>query len=531
MPDEKLPSLEWADAIEHLGVGFSFFDFNLNLIFCNDLCFELLDLPTELNRPGTNLSVILRFNAERGEYGDGDIDQQVESRMALARQFIPHKFDRVRPDGSIIQVQGKVIDNRGLVTTYTNVTELRTAETKLEDINRHLDSLVAKRTATLDVILNSMENGITLVDSDFKMVAANKKFATMLDFPDKLLKPDLPFAELLRFNAERGEYGEGEVEELIDERLKLAKKFEAHKFIRERPDGTIIEVVGRPVDDGFITTYTDVTEYKRLENQLRDANDELESRVKERTRELLSEKERAENANRSKSEFLAHMSHELRTPLNSIIGFSDAALSEIFGVIENKKHAEYFDTINKSGVLLLALINDILELARLDSGKFELQETKFDPIEIIENVVYSFAEQANSKGVTIDSDFEFGGKFLFADERRFQQILINLLNNAIKFTETGGKIHVEFYVSNGSCVKMIVSDTGVGMSEAEIALAMEPFVQIAGHAMVAQEGTGLGLSIVKGLIHEHGGRIDFKSEKGKGSVVTVSLPPDRIVIP
>lgn len=517
------------DVLESLNQGITYFDADLNLVFGNKRCLELLELPERLGKEGTHLSEHFRFNAERGEYGEGDIETLVQDRIALTEKFEPHIFERTRPDGLILRIEGKKVERGGFVTTYTDVTELRAAQNKLEDINQHLDTLVEERTKTLNIVLDSTKNGISLVDRQLNLIVANKQCSEILDVPKEILVPGAHFSDIMRYNAARGEYGEGDVEELVQDRVELAMKFEAHSFIRERRDGIVVEVVGRPVENGFVTTYTDVSEYKKLEKELRQANEELESRVEERTRELVEEKNKAEEANRSKSDFLAHMSHELRTPLNSIIGFSDAANSEVFGPVGHEKYREYFSAINNSGSLLLSLINDILELARLESGKFELQETVFDPETTVIDVLYSLKNKAVEKSINLENDLHFDGIYLKADRRRFQQILLNLLTNALKFTEAGGTVCLESHVNENGSIDLIVSDTGIGMSKEEVSIAFEPFSQLEGNAHVAQEGTGLGLPIVNSLVSLHGGDLVFRSEKGKGTVVVITLPSNRRV--
>lgn len=522
-------SSDFYDVLESLNQGITYFDADLNLVFGNRRCVELLELPEELRKKGTHLSEYFRFNALRGEYGEGDIDILVQERMTLAEKFEPHVFERTRPDGLILRIEGKKVERGGFVTTYTDVTELRNAQNELENINQHLDTLVEERTQTLNIVLDSSKNGISLVDRDLNLIVANKQCSQILDVPKEILVAGAHFSDIMRYNAERGEYGDGDVEDLVQNRVELAMKFEAHSFIRERNDGTVVEVVGRPVENGFVTTFTDISEHKKLEKKLRRANDELESRVEERTRELVEEKNKAEKANRSKSDFLAHMSHELRTPLNSIIGFSDAANSEVFGPVGHEKYREYFNAINNSGSLLLSLINDILELARLESGKFALQETIFDPESTVIDVLYSLKNSAAEKGVNLEKQLDFEGMYLKADQRRFQQILLNLLTNALKFTDTGGTVCLESHINKNGSVDLIVSDTGIGMSQEEISIAFEPFTQLERDAHVAQEGTGLGLPIVNSLVSLHGGDLLFRSEKGRGTVVAVTFPPNRLV--
>ncbi len=522
----NLPDEIHFDVLEHLGKGVTYFDTNLNLIYYNSLIVDILGIPKDMLIQGAHLSTFLRFNATRGDYGDGDIEKLVHDRIELAKKFESHDFERVLPDGMVLRVQGINVEGRGFVTTYEDITELKNTQRALEQLNSELDERVAERTRTLNIVLDSMKNGITLIDKNLAIKVANSQACELLDIPKEVLSSGKMFHDSMRFNAERGEYGEGDIETLVAERVALASKFEPHNFVRKRKDGTFIEIVGRPVDNGFVSTYTDVTDYMSLEEELRHTNEKLELRVEERTRELLMEKERAEEASRSKTEFLAHMSHELRTPLNSIIGFSESAMCEIFGKIDNQKYKEHFEAINTSGSLLLSLINDILEIARLESGKSEMHESAFDPEVLISSVIF---DRAKSKNITLSYKSDILGAKIFADSRRFQQILLNLLTNAIKFTNNGGKVHLSLYIGTDGELIISVKDNGIGMDQEESSMALEPFSQVNGTAHMAQEGSGLGLPIVNGLVLNHGGTIEVLSEKNIGTNVVITLPAERLI--
>lgn len=546
-----------ADALEHLGQGVSFFDQDLNLVYCNTHYLRLLDFPQEMGQPGTPATTFFRYNAERGEYGPGDVEEMVRERVELARQFQPHDFERTRPDGRTLRIQGYPVESGGSVTTYQDITELRRYQSDLEKANELLDERVRERTQeladretelkrkteTLECILESVEQGITLFDRDLNLVVANRRFGELLGFSDGQLQPGTPFSEFLLANAIRGEYGEGDPSELAQKRLELARQFEPHRLKRDRPDGTTLEVVGFPVPDGFVTTYTDITEQKRSEDLLKAAKLELEMRVDDRTAELkrhLREteraqeemrvaKDRAEQANKAKSDFLAQMSHELRTPLNSIIGFSDIIQSEVFGPIQNERYKEYVEGVHFSGVHLLALINDILELARLEAGKVALLEDAVELSSHIEEVLLQMREKAKSEEVDLKNLVRPGQFRINGDSRRVYQMLLNLLSNAIKFTPNGGEVTVAASVVDDGRLALTVTDNGFGMHHDDIERALEPFTQVGGSVLNAQEGSGLGLSIVKGLIEQHGGSIEIQSQPNQGTAVSLFFPKVRVL--
>ncbi len=261
---------------------------------------------------------------------------------------------------------------------------------------------------------------------------------------------------------------------------------------------------------------------------LRNVNKNLETRVAERTKELMLEKDRAEMASRAKSEFLANMSHELRTPLNSIIGFSETLEHEVFGSLGSKKNAEYVADIQKSGKFLLQLINDILDISRIEAGELELDEEVILVEQTIETVLFLVKDRAASGKIKIVTENNTTDLYASLDSRQFKQILLNLLTNAIKFTDPGGKVFVSLQCDpKGFSVR--VEDTGIGISQEHIERVQEAFGQVAGSMTRNHDGTGLGLSIVKALVANHGGEFKLESEPGKGTVATVTFPAERIV--
>ncbi|MBI1244632.1 MAG: PAS domain S-box protein [Alphaproteobacteria bacterium] len=256
-------------------------------------------------------------------------------------------------------------------------------------------------------------------------------------------------------------------------------------------------------------TVTDITERKRAEAELYDA------------------KSAAESASAAKSAFLAVMSHELRTPLNAIIGFAEIIETRMFGP-DDPRYFEYAADIRSSGTHLLRLINDILDLSKITAGRLDLIEVPVALEPLLSATIKLFAANATKAEVELVADVPEGCPEIRADALRLQQVLMNLVSNAIKFTPAGGRV-VVFARCDVDAIRIGVRDTGVGMTQAEARAAMEPFVQLDSRLSRSHEGTGLGLSISKELVTLHGGTFSIESEKGKGTTVTAELPLSRIV--
>ncbi len=236
----------------------------------------------------------------------------------------------------------------------------------------------------------------------------------------------------------------------------------------------------------------------------------------------------AEYANRVKSEFLAHFSHELRTPLNAILGFSEIMRRETFGPMDNDRYASYVGNIHRSGEHLLALISDILDLSRIEAGQLEHDEQVFDSRLVATDCVRLLQEQAERKGVAIELQCPDAGLFMRADERRLRQIMLNLVSNAVKFTQPDTVVSVGMEINANGEICFSVRDRGDGMHTEDLERVQEPFIRLDG-ALTAnsEEGTGLGLAITKRLVESHGGKLCLSSEIGVGTTATVSFPSDR----
>jgi signal transduction histidine kinase len=229
-------------------------------------------------------------------------------------------------------------------------------------------------------------------------------------------------------------------------------------------------------------------------------------------------------------DFLAKVSHEVRTPLNSILGFTELMLEERLGAIGNARYKSYVEDIHQSGLYALSLLNDLLDISKIDAGKFDLDFTAVDLTELIETCVGSLQPLAKRERILLRTSLAFNLPAVIADRRRLKQILLNLLSNAIKFTNAGGQVIVSARLIDGGDLRLRVHDTGVGMTEEEIAAAMQPFQQL-DTAPRRQSGTGLGLPVTKALVDANRARLTIASERGVGTSADVIFPKDRLTAP
>jgi PAS domain S-box-containing protein len=258
--------------------------------------------------------------------------------------------------------------------------------------------------------------------------------------------------------------------------------------------------------DGIIQ---DITDRKQMEQALRDARDA------------------AERGSRAKSEFLANMSHELRTPLNAIIGFSELMREEILGPIVVPKYREYLGDINSSAQHLLLIINDILDIARIEAGRVELKEARIDVKRMIDECTRMLRGRIADAGLQLETSFEQSAPWCIGDERLLRQVLLNLTSNAIKFTPSGGKVSIQVGRKVGGELTLAIQDTGIGMTAEEAAVALRPFGQVQGAFVRSRDGVGLGLPLAKSFVELHGGMLQVDTMPGRGTTVMVNLPPWR----
>ncbi len=286
--------------------------------------------------------------------------------------------------------------------------------------------------------------------------------------------------------------------------------------------------IKRPKRASLLQRYGDqlgnIVERKLTEQALLAAKQDAEQSADAARVALLN----AEAANRAKTEFLANMSHELRTPLNAIIGFSEVIQNEMMGdVKDNPRYVDYARDIKGAGTHLLGVINDILDIAKIEAGQLDLREEVFDVNEALGVCLKMLGDQAKESGLQLVREGEENLPSLCGDEKKFKQILINLLSNAIKFTPEGGKVALQAEIEAGGDVRLAVADSGIGIAPGDLDKAMAPFSQVDSAYCRKHEGTGLGLPISRALAELHGGSLEIESELGTGTTITVRFPAER----
>ncbi|HEY9217801.1 MAG TPA: ATP-binding protein, partial [Phenylobacterium sp.] len=411
-----------------------------------------------------------------------------------------------------------------IIGVALDVTEERMAQARAQAAENRLRDAI-----------ESVSEAFVLWDRHGRLLLCNRNYRAFFSIEPRVLKPGALRDEVNRFAA-----------------LAIKRELPApdgKRGVREAElnDGRWIQISERrTAEGGLVMTAADITAIKTQEEARRQNEEALQAAVVklERSQEQLSElarkyeaeKVRAEGANKSKSEFLANMSHELRTPLNAINGFSEIMVGEMFGPLGDARYKEYSQDILSSGQHLLALINDILDMSKIEAGKMNL---KFEPMaldEVVEDAARLVRNRADAASLSMSLELPALPE-IEADYRAIKQVLLNLLSNAIKFTPRGGKITVTAEAREdafGQRVRVSVQDTGIGIEPQDLKRLATPFEQIESQHAKTQQGTGLGLALTKSLVEMHGGAMDIQSAPGEGTRVSFTIPiiqsaPPRLV--
>ncbi|HEY8382715.1 MAG TPA: ATP-binding protein [Microvirga sp.] len=413
-------------------------------------------------------------------------------------------------------------ETRHLVGIAVDVTEQRILEEK-----------AAKDDARLRDAVEAVSEAFVLWDASNRLVLCNSKFQNLHDLPLDAIVPGRSYAEVM---------AQGRPPEVQHQIVREERQDEgARTFEARLEDGRWLQINERRTKDGgYVSVGTDITALKRHEHQLMDSerqliatvNDLKQSRQKleAQTQQLadlaeryLDQKAQAESANRAKSEFLANMSHELRTPLNAIIGFAEVMETGIFGTLGSTKYEEYCRDIRSSGEYLLSVINDILDMSRIEAGRVSLVKRSVEVNTSVQRALRLVSEQVRAKNLTVSIDVAPEDITVPADERALHQILVNLLQNATKFTPDGGCITVRTRHA-AEAINIYVEDNGIGIPEHALQKLGRPFEQVETEFSKSYKGSGLGLAIARSLAELHGGTLRIRSQEGVGTIVLVHLP-------
>ncbi|MDD4498128.1 MAG: PAS domain S-box protein, partial [Methanosarcinaceae archaeon] len=351
-------------------------------------------------------------------------------------------------------------------------------------------------------IVENGNDGIIIIQDDL-LKFANAKLSEMLGY----VLEELIDTSFLKYISE-------EYRDTVSERHR--KRIDKERDLPQRYEISIISSSGEHIPVEINPSYIEHEGRPAVMAILRDITE------RKKAEQTAKEKYQAEAANRAKSEFLANMSHELRTPLNSVIGFSDILLAQHFGFL-NEKQRKYVNNVSKSGKHLLELINDILDLSKVEAGKMELFRDEFSVYELGGEVKDLFTPLSAAKNIDMIYRFSPGLRPVEADKTKIKQVLVNLVSNAIKFTPEGGRVMVDIRAGEGSLLISVI-DTGVGINEADQKRIFQPFVQIGKFESKEQPGTGLGLNLARSYVEMHGGKIRVESEPGKGSSFIFTIP-------
>jgi len=499
-------------------------DLSRGRIFWSQSMFTLLGLDSR--------SDLLTFGEVNALVKSDDIDL-----FEIANQLISGKLDHIdqtfrmqHTDGHWIWLRVRCELSHGpsdaglhLIGIAVDITEQKSLAEKTVEADLRLRDAI-----------ETIPEAFVLWDAEDRLVLCNSHFQRLHKLPDSAVAPGTSYETVI------------EVGSMPEVRTRLqetsAQAPGARTFEAQIEDGSWLHISERRTKDGgYVSVGTDITRIKEHEQKLVDNDLRLRASVIDLKRSQTAlerqaieladlaekysdEKTRAEEANQTKSKFLANMSHELRTPLNAIIGFSEIMGSGMFGTLGSEKYQEYCHDILTSGRYLLEVINDILDMSKIEAGRMQLDMEPLDLSKTLQESMRVVSGRAEHKNLVLDADIE-GTLAMVADRRAIKQIMVNLLSNAVKFTPDGGRVVVRGRMREDS-IHLMIADTGIGIAPQSLTRLGRPFEQVESQLTKTYHGSGLGLAIAKSLTNLHGGSMRLRSRLGTGTVVCVSLPRD-----
>ena len=536
-PTQKEASLsteeQLAFAIEALSEHVVLFDAEDRIVLSNKAWRDLNSDIAEMTKPGIRFVDHLRALIKKGLAPDSIGREEEWLRERMERHLNPSgPFEIARQDGRILRIYEQRLPNDGTILIISDITASKRA-----------DQALIESEARFRAVVNNSPTKIHCKDAEGRYVLINTLAAELFGVTEenalgKTTHDIFPKDKADAFTAhdqgvlDSGEAVEGEEEWPHQDgaRTYLTVKFPIHDFANN--------IIGT----GAIGT--DITDRKHAEEMLQASEKNLQMRIaelEEAQRRLKNQesnlirlagdlkiaRDQAEAANRAKTEFLATMSHELRTPLNAIIGFSEIIQTEILGPVGSVKYRDYASDIHESGTHLLDLINDILDLSKVESGMDELYEEDVQIPNLTRSVWRLLQKRADEKSVRLILELPEELPPLRADLRKLKQILVNLMSNAIKFTEADGMVSLKVWFDKNNSYVFQIEDTGIGIRKEDLPKAMSQFGQVDSALNRLHAGTGLGLPLTKALVELHGGTLDLQSLPNVGTTVTVRFPAER----
>ncbi|WP_293949789.1 PAS domain-containing sensor histidine kinase [Sneathiella sp.] len=488
--------------LDNVDLGIAVFDEDLKLQAWNRRYLELTEADAKRYQAHqTTLQDVLGWNYDH--YVDIELsrDDFIVDTLGKIEKRVSSVLDRKLVTGRIIEIYYNIRTDGGLILTVTDVTSKRMAERSLRENEDRYRTMIE---LSPDAIV-AHKGGYIIYVNEAALRLFNKRGRH--DLIGHRISAYFPYSDMEMLSPYMGPV----------EEMESGKKLPSLKSRVIRDDGiqTNVEMEGSALLYGermvMQLVIRDISAQMQIEEFLKQAKDE------------------AEYAAKIKGKFLANMSHELRTPLNAVIGFSEVITSQIFGPVGSSKYLEYAEDINASGHHLLDLINDILDFSKIESGEQKINEEAVEIDVLVNECVRLTQQRAIENDINIKLEFDPLLPQIFADRRMIKQILINLLSNAVKFTPMGGRIITSVQLLEDAGLRISVSDNGIGIREDDIEKALTPFVQVDSDKDRKYQGTGLGLPLSKNLAEMHEGRLELMSRYGEGTVVSLYLPPSRIV--
>jgi signal transduction histidine kinase/HPt (histidine-containing phosphotransfer) domain-containing protein len=504
--------------LDNMTDGVTLYDANLNWLFSNRRHAELLQYRPEVFRPGTTMRDLIRIRVERGEYGPvDDVDSTVEKLIARLTKPGGCRFDHVALSGKHIEFNFIPLKDGKLLGLYRDVTELKDREKALAAAKADIE----RTKEMMQTVLDNMNDGIILIDKDFRFKLGNRQFMRSLHIPADVAYPDMPIYDIIRFQAERGDFGPvDDVERLVQERAVMMQTPGGVRYERRTVSGRHVEFTYKPLaDGGLLGVHRDISALKEREEALAVAKEAAEAArdVAERERTV------AEAATQAKSTFLAAISHEIRTPMNGVLGMMEVLERQGLDTAQQRIVAIMRDSAQS----LLRIIDDLLDFSKIEAGRLQLEAAAFSLAGLVEGLIGTFQAQAAAKGLSLEANIEArSDDVVIGDPTRVRQILFNLVGNALKFTERGAvRVHADTAALGRGRVRVVfaVSDTGIGLDAEQRARLFQPFAQADSSTTRRFGGTGLGLSIVRRLAELMGGAVTVESTPGIGSTFHVTL--------